>query len=52
MTKTQYNKRISKALGQHQEALNKELSISEDLQNKEEISHILSNMKKVRGMIK
>jgi hypothetical protein len=47
-----YNKKIKLAIKQHQELLNKELSYSEDLQNKETIARHRANIVKVEGMFK
>ena len=46
------NKRLNLAIKQHEELLNKELSYSEDLQNKEAIARHMSNIAKVKAMIK
>ena len=52
MSKAEWNKRINKALREHYEFLNKELSYSEDLQNKERIAGYRANIAKVEGMLK
>ena len=52
MTDSNYNKRINLALRQHNEILNKELSYSEDLQNKEAIAMHRANIEKVTGMLR
>jgi len=46
------NKRLQKAINEHKELLNKELSYSEDLQNKEAIKRHKANIAKVMGMMK
>ena len=46
------NARILKAALEHEKLLNKELSYSEDLQNKEAIARYKENYKKVLGMLK
>lgn len=46
------NSRIRQALKQHNAILDKELSYSEDLQNKEAIARHRANIKKVEGMLK
>ena len=40
-----------KAIKQHEELLNKELSYSDDLQNKELIARHMQYIEKVRGMM-
>lgn len=52
MTNEQYNASLMKALKQHEELLNKELSYSEDLQNTAQIQRHKNNIAKVKGMFK
>lgn len=52
MKVSEINKRLEKAIAQHKELLNKELSYSEDLQNKAAIARHTANIEKVKGMMK
>lgn len=52
MNTSEKNKRLNQAIKQHEELLNKELSYSEDLQNKEAIARHIANIAKVKAMIK
>ena len=52
MTNQEYNKRIQKAADMHMTLLNKELSISEDLQDKKVVAEHKANYKKVIGMLR
>ena len=45
------NKKLSIALKQHIELLNKELSYSEDLQNKDAIARHTANIEKVKVLM-
>jgi len=47
----EFNRRILKAISMHQELLNKELSYSEDLQNKETIARHRKNIETVKSML-
>jgi hypothetical protein len=51
MNATEKNKRLNQAIKQHEALLNKELSYSEDLQNKEAIARHKANIAKVKGML-
>lgn len=51
MTTAEKNKRLTQAIKQHEALLNKELSYSEDLQNKEAIARHNANIAKVKGML-
>lgn len=45
------NKKLSIALKQHIELLNKELSYSDDLQNKDAIARHTANIEKVKALM-
>jgi hypothetical protein len=51
MNITEKNKRLTQAIKQHEALLNKELSYSEDLQNKDVIARHVANIAKVKAMI-
>ena len=52
MNATEKNKRLNQAIKQHEALLNKELSYSEDLQNKCAIARHKANIEKVKAMLK
>ena len=44
-------KRLTNAIAEHQKLLDKELSYSEDLQNKDAIARHITNIAKVKAMM-
>lgn len=52
MNATEKNKRLNQAIKQHEALLNKELSYSEDIQNKCAIARHEANIEKVKAMLK
>ncbi len=51
MSIAEKNKRLTQAIKQHEALLNKELSYSEDMQNKSVIARHVAKIAKVKAMI-